>query len=260
MKAPVSKQRWFFVDETGDPVFYDRQGNLILGNEGVSGILGLGFLETDNPVAIRSEVSRLHAAIKTDAYLQAIPSAIKTNRAFHAKDDAPEIRYLVYKMIANLDIKAQFIVARKIEKVFHNTFHSRENEFYDYLISLLFQNVLHRFSENHIYFSNRGNKSRQNQLEIAIQAGIDKFRLKWNKEVTSKIMILPQTPVGEPCLQIIDYLNWAVYRAFTRGEMRYFEMIRDKVSLVVDLYDQKNYPDNWYTHKNPFDVKKISPL
>jgi len=37
-------------------------------------------------------------------------------------------------------------------------------------------------------------------------------------------------------------------------------MIRNKVSLVVDLYDQKNYPDNWYTHKNPFDVKKISPL
>jgi hypothetical protein len=73
-------------------------------------------------------------------------------------------------------------------------------------------------------------------------------------------MIFPQTPVGEPCLQIIDYLNWAVYRAFTRGEMRYFEMIRSKVSLVVDLYDQKKYPENWYTHKNPFDATKISPL
>jgi hypothetical protein len=260
MKTPVSKQRWFFVDETGDPVFYDRRGNLILGQEGVSAILGLGFLETDDPAIIRNEVSKLHSAIKSDAYLQAIPSAINTNRAFHAKDDAPEIRYLVYKMIANLDIKAQFIIARKIEKVFHNTFHSKENEFYDHLISVLFENVLHRFSENIIYFSNRGNKTRQNQLEIAIQSGVDKFRVKWNKEVTTKIKILPQTTVGEPCLQVIDYLNWAVYRAFTRGEMRYFEMIRNKVSLLVDLYDQKNYPDNWYTHKNPFDVKKISPL
>ena len=260
MKTPVSKQHWFFVDETGDPVFYDSKGNLIIGQEGVSGLLGLGFIETDDPEKIRDEVSKLHSEIKSDAYLQAIPSASKTNRSFHAKDDAPEIRYLVYKMIASLDIKAQFIVARKIEKVFRNTFHSKENEFYDYLISQLFQNVLHRYSENHIYFFNRGNKTRQAQLEFAIQSGIDKFILKWKKKITTKIMIFPQTPVGEPCLQIIDYLNWAVYRAFTRGEMRYFEMIRSKVSLVVDLYDQKKYPDNWYTYKNPFDVTKISPL
>jgi hypothetical protein len=55
-------------------------------------------------------------------------------------------------------------------------------------------------------------------------------------------------------------MNWAVYRAFTRGEMRYFETVRDKVGLLVDLYDIKNYPHNWYTKKNPFELNKITPL
>jgi hypothetical protein len=59
---------------------------------------------------------------------------------------------------------------------------------------------------------------------------------------------------------VIDYVNWAVYRAYTRGEMRFYKVIEDKVSLLVDLYDAAKHPDNWYNRRNPFDVEKITPL
>jgi len=39
MKQTEEKQIWFFVDEAGDPTFYDRSGNLIVGQEGCSKIL-----------------------------------------------------------------------------------------------------------------------------------------------------------------------------------------------------------------------------
>jgi hypothetical protein len=42
--------------------------------------------------------------------------------------------------------------------------------------------------------------------------------------------------------------------------MRYYRVIEKKVRLLVDLYDVTNYPNNWYTRKNPFDIKKIAPL
>jgi len=61
-------------------------------------------------------------------------------------------------------------------------------------------------------------------------------------------------------VHVHDYMNWAVYRAFTRGEMRYYRVVEEKVSLLVDLYDTAQYPHNWYTRKNPFDIKKITPL
>ena len=96
MKKPVTGANWYFVDETGDPVFYDHRGNLIVGQEGCSPILGLGFVETTAPVPIRRALAELHSQISADKYLQAIPSIQKTNRAFHAKDDTPEVRYLVY--------------------------------------------------------------------------------------------------------------------------------------------------------------------
>ena len=66
--------------------------------------------------------------------------------------------------------------------------------------------------------------------------------------------------VGEPCLQVIDYMNWAVYRAFVKQEMRYYRFVGDKVSMLLDLYDAPKYPKNWYSRRNPFDIEKTSPL
>ena len=260
MKRPVKGEHWYFVDETGDPVFYDAQGNLIVGQEGCSPVLGLGFIETDDPVPIRRTLAELHAQISADKYLQAIPSITKTNRAFHAKDDVPEVRHLVYQALLRLEFKAQFVIARKIERVFRNSFHSKEAEFYDHLVSQLFVNVLHRYTHNRIYFSQRGNRLRQAPLEQAIHQGITKFEARWGTKVKTEIHLDPQTALGEPCLQVIDYMNWAVYRAFVKREMRYYQFVQDKVSLLVDLYDYSKYPKNWYHHDNPFNIEKASPL
>lgn len=260
MKKAVEGEHWYFVDETGDPTFYDRRGNLIAGQEGCSPILGLGFVETDNPSAIRAALAVLHERIAADKYLQEIPSIQETNRAFHAKDDTPEVRYLVYQLLAQLDFKAQFVIARKIERVFRNSFHSDEGEFYDYLTSLLFENVLHRYTRNRIYFSQRGSRARQAPLEQAIRRGVAQFEARWNTKVETEIHIQPQTALGEPCLQVIDYMNWAVYRTFVKREMRYYRFVQDKVSLLVDRYDSAKYPKNWYHRDNPFDIEKASPL
>ncbi len=260
MKEPAEGTNWYFVDESGDPTFYDAHGNLIVGQEGCSPILILGFVETSNPRALRPALAELHVQLAADEYLKGIDSMAKTNVAFHAKDDAPEVRQAVFKLLHELDFKAQFIVARKIERVFRTSFHAREGEFYDYLVSRLFQNALHRYSHNHIYFSRRGTRVRQAPLEQAIYQGIARFEGKWNKKVSTEITIAPQTAVGEPCLQIVDYMNWAVQRAFVRGEMRYYRFVEEKVSLLVDLYDVAKYPRNWYNRDNPFDISKISPL
>ena len=43
--------------------------------------------------------------------------------------------------------------------------------------------------------------------------------------------------------------------------MRFFEAIREKYSLVVDLYDRDKYPGIYYDReRNPFDAQKVSPL
>lgn len=260
MKKPVKETCYFFVDEAGDPIFYNKYGVNIVGQEGCSVVLILGFIRTTNPESLRKAVLALRDEISKDKYLEKIPSLVKTLRAFHAKDDCPEVREKFYKLIIGLDFKAEFIVARKREDIFIKRHKKSENKFYDDLFSKLFENKLHVNEKTIIYYAVRGNKDRQIPIDEAINNAKENFEKKWKVRVDSEIMIQPQSPMGEVCLQIIDYMNWAIQRAFSKGEDRYYKFVEEKVSYLVDIYDTKKYPKNYYTRKNKFDLTKISPL
>lgn len=194
-----------------------------------------------------------------DEYLKDIPSMKKTKISFHAKDDCPEVRYKVFKLLKDLPFSCNIVVARKIKKVFEK-FNGDTQKLYDSLITNLFKNILHLSSNNYIYIATRGSKKRQAPLEQAIQASLKYTENNLNTTIASTQKILPQTPSGEVCLQIVDYCNWAIQRAFLQNDMRYYNFLKEKFGLIVDLYDYKSGWKNFYNKKNPFDIKKISPL
>lgn len=259
-KNELLEVNYFFVDEAGDPTFYNKVGRFIVGEEGCSKILLLGFIRTPNPEILRKEITLLKEEILNDPFYKGVPSLKKTAIGFHAKDDIPEIRERVFRKIVTLDFKAEFIIARKQENLFRTKYKRKENLFYDDLIVKLFENKLHLARKNVIYFATRGNKLRQEPLEKAIEKAISVFETKWKVKIDGENKIFPQTPVGEPCLQIADYMNWAVYRAFTKNEDRYYKFVEDKVSFLCDVFDFDKYPKNYYNKKNVFELKKISPL
>lgn len=258
-KIPL-KTEYFFVDEAGDPTFFGRHGKNIVGIKGCSKILILGFIRTNNPDKLRKEIIKLNQEIINDPFYKGVPSIEKTRICFHAKDDIPEVRERVYRKISALDFKAEFFVARKIEAIFLKRHLGKENLFYDDLVSKLFENKLHKVEKSIIYFATRGNKTRQKPLEDAIEKATLTFEKKWGIKIDGQINVLPQSPAGEPCLQIADYMNWAVQRAFIKSEMRFYNLVEDKISFLVDIYDFNKYPRNFYSRKNKFDITKISPL
>lgn len=109
MKLPEDKTTWFFVDESGDPVFFNKRGELIVGKEGCSRVLILGFVMLEEPVPVRKKLAAVRAAILADSYFEGIPSLARTARAFHAKDDIPEVRERVYRLLAELKFDAEVI-------------------------------------------------------------------------------------------------------------------------------------------------------
>ena len=60
-------------------------------------------------------------------------------------------------------------------------------------------------------------------------------------------------PTIEPVLNMADYFCWAVQRVFEKGETRFYDFIKEKVTLVIDLYDLDKYANwgNYYSPKNP---------
>ena len=86
MQEPKDRTASIFVDEAGDPAFYGKGKKIIVGEEGCSRVLIVGFLETDDPQAIRDALAGLRADVANDKYLAQIPSIKKTVGSFHAKE------------------------------------------------------------------------------------------------------------------------------------------------------------------------------
>ena len=69
---------YFFVDESGDPVFFNKKGECVLGQEGCNPLLFIGVITTNNPKLLRQAIAELHKEIEADEYLKDIPSISKT--------------------------------------------------------------------------------------------------------------------------------------------------------------------------------------
>ena len=99
----------YFVDEAGDGTLFNKHKQIVVGREGCSKFFALGALEVDDPVALHDSLNSLREKLILDPYLATVesmqPTRKKTALAFHAKDDCPEVRREVYKLLMQHEIR-----------------------------------------------------------------------------------------------------------------------------------------------------------
>ena len=257
-----------FLDEAGDTTFFGKGRVPILGQNGVSLCFGLGMVKFTAPVTeVRAQVETLCRAVEADDYLNRIPSVVKRIQSggfyFHAKDDSPEVRERLFKWIRNTNCSLEMVVGRKIPALFARKHHSNDSEFYADLLSHLLKNKLKLGQRQVINIAERGKTTRNHVLELAMTKARERFTKKEAAaEISSEVVFNVQTPRTEPLLCVPDYLAWTVQRVFERGETRHYDFMRERISLVVDLYDAEKYEGsrNYYTPKRPLTAEnKLGP-
>src|ERR1051326_4689700 len=109
--------RHYFVDEAGDATIFDRRGRVIAGDHGCSSHFILGMLDVGDPVGLHARLTDLHRQVLTDPFYRGVeslkPERQKTALMFHAKDDIPEIRERVFRLIAVQDMRFFAVVRDK---------------------------------------------------------------------------------------------------------------------------------------------------
>lgn len=248
-----------FLDEAGDTTFYGKGKRLVLGEEGVSKAFILGMVKFRSPLStVREEVVALQRQIEGNAYLNGISSVQKRiangGFYFHAKNDPPEARMLFFEFIKRLDCGLEAVAARKIPGIFLNKHHGRDAEFYADILSHLLKNKLQLKHPLVLNIASRGNSTRQEILNDALQKATSRFQAqKPEREANCRVTFNVQNQRTEPLLNVADYLCWSVQRVFERGDLRPYSFIQDKIRLVVDLYDSEKYKGSrhYYTEKNP---------
>jgi hypothetical protein len=261
---------YYFVDEAGDGTLFNRRKQVVVGREGCSSHFILGALEVVEPKALHDAMEKLRADLLADPYLAKIPSMQqvqkKTAFAFHAKDDCPEVRREVYRLLSEFElrffavVRNKTVIAHKVQE--HNkttpAYRYHPNQLYDRCVSRLFKERLDKEASYMIQFSRRGNRTRTQALQHAIQQARNNLRLAWGIEATSPIEIMAAKPNEAGGLQAVDYFLWALQRVYERGEDRYWEFLAEKASLVHDVDDTRvNDYGVYYTKRNPLKAESL---
>lgn len=270
MESP-RKKRCFFVDEAGDFTLFNARGASVIGREGVSRTFMIGVAMIPDPALAEAKLMELRAELLGDPLLNSIPSmrpdAEKTAKHFHAKDDAAEVRYRVFKMLPSLGAEVQIVIRRKevllakARALFSVGMKLTDGEVYDDLVSRLFKNLLHQADENEVCFARRGKAERGEALQRSLDIAKRRFNKAWGTSHDKPTSSCSASPCESAGLQVIDYYLWAAQRLFEKGESRYFDAVRHSYRLIMDVDDTRRRPyGEWYSSSNPLSVEKIKPL
>lgn len=266
---PVHKH--YFVDEAGDSVLFGRRGKLIIGEEGCSRFFMMGCLEVVDPVSLAADMERLRREMLADPTINRVPSMTlerkKTAQAFHAKDDIPEVRRDVFRLLTRHEVKFYAIIRDKAALAtavrLHNerdpTYRYSENEVYDTLVSRLFRDRLHKADHHEVVFAHRGHKDRTESLRAALDKARANFAQKWGIQGTGTINVQAAYPRHHGGLQAVDYFLWALQRLYERREDRYWEVVRSQARLIMDLDDLRNARyGTWYSNRTPLTLEALN--
>lgn len=269
-KATV-ETRHYFVDEGGDSTLFASKGKVIVETPGRSRFFMLGLLDVQDPAELQRPFNDVRTRLMNDPYFKDVPSmqanGQKTARAFHAKDDLPEVRKEVLTLLRNADGLRYFAVVADKWRVLEYVRQQNErnpayryhpNELYDYLTRRLFKNLLHKDAGYEIVFSKRGKSDRTAALHHALEAARERFAKQWNVVSNAPMQVLAGTPSACAGLQAVDYFTWALQRLYEKGEDRYVSFLWSAFRLVQDINDNREAGYGvYYTQKKPLNAAAL---
>jgi hypothetical protein len=254
-----SNKTYLFIDESGDPAFYATGNKCIVGKDGFKPLLLIGIVKLTDKKAIRNAILQFMDELKNDPLYYTLPCINKSNGWYlHASYDNKEVQVKFADFLRKLDgFEFYCIIGRKELEIFHKKHNGNETEFYFDLVTHLIKNRLD--CENTFYqiLLSARNKNTQYKLKEAIETAIESdnstretpLRIQYNCE----IVLSKETPE----LSIVDYLLWALQRYLIVGEKRFFNALKTKYNLIIDLYNSQDENAKYYCEENLFDIEVI---
>ena len=259
-----SSIRHYFVDEGGDSTLFSKTGKVLVGTEGCSRFFILGLLDVPDPVTLKERFDRLRAQLMSDPYFNDVPSmqpnGRKTAVAFHAKDDLPEVRRDVFRILHEAKgLRFYAVVADKLcvlEYVRQRNkrepdYRYHPNELYDYLTGKLFNERLRQHKAYNIIFSKRGKSKRLDTLMKLVETASGSLSQQQDIKDNAVFNVSAATPKEYAGLQAVDYFVWALQRLYERDEERYLTYLWKAFRNVHDIDDTREDSNGvYYTQSN----------
>ncbi|TAF81065.1 MAG: hypothetical protein EAZ50_07425 [Runella slithyformis] len=260
---PRHIKNYLFIDECGSPDFFGHRKKLLVGTDGFQPLLIIGAVITENRKALRKSIVEFGTEIKKDPDCKDIYSLQKPDWFFHARADHPIVKDKFFEFLSSLSgFKAFVVIGRKEISRFTSKHNGNANEFYFDMLYHLLKDRLSREDTYYQVFLSQRQKSNTKDFTESVKRAIDRDNKRRKNTQNIKYQCDMVMSSAYPEMSVIDYLLWALQRYILRGEHQYYDLVKDKFSLIIDLYDVRNYKKgaNYYNKKSPFDLSKATPF
>jgi len=154
---------------------------------------------------------------------------------FHAAEDRQAVRDSVFKIIQH-SLNGIRIDAVVIEKSKAHPALREEAEFYPRMMGYLLRYVLKQYPLNRykevIVFTDRiPVRGKRSAVEKLVKTTLSKMVPQ-----TARYRLLHHDSKSNFQLQIADYCNWAIYRKWSRGDLRSYDLIKSAVKSEFDIF------------------------
>ena len=151
---------------------------------------------------------------------------------FHATEDKQSVRDQVYETIMGRDFSIQATIMEKSKA--QEAIRGSKPRFYKTGFYFHYRNgvapLIDLSSETLMTTACLGHKKERNAFQDAVS---DVMR-QTNNSTAWRADFLPCQ--ADPCLQVADYCAWAIQRKWERGDLRSYDIIKERITYEFDLW------------------------
>jgi hypothetical protein len=241
---------YIFLDESGKPEVYSAKGRNLVEDGVATRFLVIATVKTSDHLLLQQRVTDFKSQLLAESDLRNTFSAAYALDAFHANKDYPAVRNKMYQFITELDdIEIHVIVAEKLKC----SKSLRENpiKLYGLLAGLNLQGICHQDALAEIIFSRQDSgKVLKKELELEVERIRESAWSHHRKSHEGIKLTYQHNPhYSHGGLQIADYVAYAVFQYYEKGNPEYLKVIKDRVRHIHD-YTQKKH----FTRSRPLEL------
>jgi len=148
------------------------------------------------------------------------------------------------------------LLKKRIDQ-FISKFQGKKSNLYSYMVERLLEQTLHLFPCIDIYFAKLDSVINDENMENALNSAKNRMLKKYPNIEHGEQRIFLQQPNQIAGLQAVDYCLWAIHRVYTFQDFRYYNFLKDKISLIHDLSYGKIYYGTYFNRENPVTIERF---
>ena len=229
-----------YVDESGSPDVFSTGGEDLLSLGRTPNHLVIAALRCPDP----NVVARCVASCVT--WANTLPDRTRPSGpvvSLHAGRDDPRVREHVCRELAQLPIKATAIVMDKRLLDPARTWRNDRRAFYNEMAARLLSDSFHLHEQTRIIFSRKNHETTADLrvMMAALEAEWSQFMARVAPKPPKLVSARQELAARNPGLQAVDYVAWALFRVFERGDMTHYRLLQPIIRHVSDLGHLTHY-------------------